>query len=437
MSNPKTWDSPPAACAGFRGRARAACLLLALTALAALPAGTQVTCTVPAAKVTVPPKKHANKADSLIMTGFFPSSQFQSCIARTDLQGAPTWSHCAPGYVFLTRAVPGGTLLMLSNTTSTDYAVSEINLSGVTLHTITESSANSQLAALGKQSIIDFNHEAMRLPNGYTAVIAHNERLYTNVQGSGTVDVLGDEVLVLDTNWNIVWTWNAFDHLPVSRAAVLGETCTPCPQIDIGQCCPITLAAQANDWLHSNSLAYDSTDGNLIFSIRNQDWVVKFAYQDGTGDGHLIWTLGNQGNFNMLNTPNIPSPWFSHQHDVEVLVNNNPKQLILFDNGNTRRASDPTANSRGQVLTIDEVAMTADIHTNVDLPVYAKGYGTAQVLDNGNYWFQAGAVGGTNSPEPTRAFEYLPSGFTGVLMYQIQFNDTSYRSFRLNRTSGF
>ena len=56
------------------------------------------------------------------------------------------------------------------------------------------------------------------------AVIAHNERLYTDIQGStGIVDILGDEILVLNTQWKIVWTWNAFDFLPVTRAAVLGD----------------------------------------------------------------------------------------------------------------------------------------------------------------------------------------------------------------------
>jgi hypothetical protein len=105
----------------------------------------------------------------------------------------------------------------------------------------------------------------------------------------------------------------------------------------------------------------------------------------------MIWVLGNQGNFTMKNTPGIPSPWFSHQHDVEVWTNENPKQLTLFDNGNTRHATDPSADSRGQALTIDETALTVDIHTNVDFSFYSSGYGTSQILDNGNYWWQAGA----------------------------------------------
>jgi len=403
-------------------------------------ASAQVRCAVPAPDVLLQPTKKADTGDGLILTSFFSQKGIQGCVALTNLQGTPSWSYCQNGQMFMTRAVPGGTVLVITNQTYTDYAVDEINLAGTVLNSITEASANSQLAALGQQPIIDFNHEAMRLPNGYTAVIAHNEALYTNAQGGTTqkpVDIMGDEILVLDTNWNVVWTWNAFDWLPVSRTAILGETCHPCAQTQTGACCPITLASQANDWLHGNSLAYDSTDGSLVMSLRSQDWVIKIAYQNGTGDGHLIWTLGNEGDFTMLNTPNIPSPWFSHQHDVEIQATDNPKLLTLFDNGNTRRSTDPTADSRGQVLAINELALTVDIHTNVDFAFYSSGYGTSQVLDNGNYWWQAGAAGGQNTADPTRSFEYFPSGFTGITAYAIGFADTAYRSFRLDAASGF
>jgi len=247
---------------------------------------------------------------------------------------------------------------------------------------------------------------------------------------------MGDEVLVLDTNWNLVWSWNAFDFLPVTRAAILGETCKPCAQIDAGGCCPITLASVANDWLHGNSLAYDSSDGNLIMSLRSQDWVIKIAYQDGAGDGHLVWKLGYQGDFTMINTPNIPSPWFSHQHDAEVQATANPKLIMLFDNGNTRRSTDPTANSRGQVLSINEQTLAADIYLNENFSFYSSAYGTAQLLDNGNYWWQAGVANGPNVPDPTRSIEYVPFGFTGSTAFSIQFADTAYRSFRLTSLSG-
>jgi len=272
------------------------------------------------------------------------------------------------------------------------------------------------------------------LPNGYTAFISHNERLETNVQGPGTVDVMGDEVIVVDTNWNVVWSWNAFDWLPVNRKAILGETCTACGA-GSSRCCPITLASTANDWLHCNSLAYDSTDGNLILSVRSQDWVVKIAYQDGTGDGHLVWTLGNQGNFTMLNTPQISNPWFSHQHDVEIQATANPKLIMLFDNGNTRHASNSSSKSSGQVISIDENTLIADIYLNYDFSVYSPAYGTAQILDNGDYWFLAGDL--QNDVEAAQAVELTPSGFAGTSNYTIEYATPSYRSVRMSSLTAY
>ena len=418
--------------------------VLASAAFCASAEGSQAGCTVPAPTVFLQPSQNADTSEGLMMTSFFTTEKAQGCIALTNLQGVPSWSYCAGDNLLMTRAIPGGTILLISNLaqggSTADYTVKEINLAGATLDSITDDSANAQLAKLGQQPIIDFNHEAMRLPNGYTAVIAHNEALFTNEQG-GTpqdpVDIMGDEVLVLDTDWRIVWTWNAFDWLPVSRKAVLGEVCHPCVDVNTGGCCPIQLAPQANDWLHGNSLAYDSTDGDLIMSLRNQDWVIRIAYENGTGDGHLVWTLGAQGDFTMIDTPGIPSPWFSHQHDVEVWVGYHPKELTLFDNGNTRHALDPDADSRGQVLSLDEAALTVDIYANVDFPFFSGGYGTSQILDNGNYWWQAGGAGGKYGPDPTNSTEYVPSVSTGVAAYSIGFADTSYRSFRLDTASGF
>ena len=41
--------------------------------------------------------------------------------------------------------------------------------------------------------------------------------MLTGVQGKGTVDVLGDMILVLDRDLQVVWTWDAFDHLDPHR----------------------------------------------------------------------------------------------------------------------------------------------------------------------------------------------------------------------------
>src|SRR5262249_43831573 len=162
------------------------------------------------------------------------------------------------------------------------------------------------------------------------------------------------EILVLDQNFNVVWTWDGFDWLDPHRPATLGDICSATAQ----GCPPLRLASSANDWLHSNSLYYDPRDGNLVVSVRNQDLAIQIAYQNGPGSGSVLWRLGPNGDFIMLNSAGYKLPWFTHAHDAEFEPAASPYGpgigvMSIFDNGNTRRASDPTATSRGQTLLVN------------------------------------------------------------------------------------
>ena len=45
--------------------------------------------------------------------------------------------------------------------------------------------------------------------------------------------------------------------------------------------------------MHSNALQYEPYDGSIILSSRHQDQCIKVDFDNGTGDGHIIWELGN------------------------------------------------------------------------------------------------------------------------------------------------
>ncbi len=346
----------------------------------------------------------------------------------TDLSGNVVWYYDTfdGQLTLLARALPGGNMLVMTGPHTS--IVREIDLAWNKIRETNITNVNAQLAAKGFQNILNFNHEAIRLPNGQTAVLASEERLFTNVQGPGTVDVLGDMLIVLDKNFNVVWAWDSFAHMDVSRQAVLGEICSA--GVAANYCPPITLATQANDWLHCNTINYNSQDGSLILSVRNQDWVIKIDYANGSGTGNVLWRLGNQGDFKMINTFNISSPWFSHQHDVEFEPSGGSGVLSLFDNGNTRRSTDPSAQSRGQELVIDESLKTADITLSVNL-AYSSAVGSAQLLPNGNYHFLSGDISGAQV-RYSQNYEVTATGSaTGVYNYELQAAATTYRSFRM------
>ncbi len=219
----------------------------------------------------------------------------------TDLMGHILWyydpvANAFPSYA--TSLVPGGTVLLLGgnqNGVGGASTLREVDLAGDTLHETNIDAVNAELAAVGQHSITDFNHDAQRLPNGDTAVLATTPRTI-NVNGTPTL-YHGDMVIVLDQNFHVSWVWDPFSSLDTNRLPTLGEG--------------------SGDWLHANSIAWSPSDGNLVVSLRSQDWVIKLDYANGTGDGHVIWRLGQGGDFTLHSS--APSPWFSHQHDVRYV----------------------------------------------------------------------------------------------------------------------
>lgn len=295
----------------------------------------------------------------------------------------------------------------------------EVDLAGKVVRQTSAYSLNKQLDAMGYPPMGVFHHDSRRLPNGYTAVLATTERIMTDVQGPGDVNILGDYVLVLDENMALVWVWDSFAHMDVYRAAILGELCV---QSD-PWCLPLDLGEVANDWLHINSIDYTPTDHNLILSVRHQDWVVKIDYQDGQGSGAVVWRLGNEGDFTLLGADGVYWPWLTHSHDAGMISANS---MVVYDNGNTRCDLGAECFSRGQVYVLDEVNMTATLTVNVDLGYYANGFGTAQRLANGNYAFTSGTLSEI-APGQGVINELTP---TGEETHAMWVNTPLYRAYR-------
>ena len=364
----------------------------------------------------------------------------------TDLSGNVLWYY--PQQVGdLTRTEPGGRMFVINSPKNILYnaVVREIDLAGnITLETNAQR-INEQLAQLTdpitgqpRLPITQFDHEARRLPNGHIVVKGVDEMLVTNAGQCGTTngvpntcDVLGTEVLVLNPNLQIVWAWDAFDFLDISRQASLDEICQ---QTSPG-CPAFFLASTANDWLHTNSIQL-TADGNFLVSLRDQDWVIKINYANGKGDGSVLWHMGYQGDFTMIDPPTSPlctTPnqqqeyaWFTHQHDVNFQFGAE-SVLTVFDNGNLRRQRcDKNGNSRGYVLTVDETNMTVTPLLIQDLGGYSAGLGSAQVIPGSpNYHFDNGEIVGPSS----QSLEITPQGTTAFELDSE--NVYTYRSFRM------
>lgn len=334
---------------------------------------------IPAITITSPAPP-AGASEPILVHAYLFSPFVQTA---TDLAGNVLWYYepydALAGY--MTRPVAGG-FFWYPGLANNDPYLQTLRLIDVAGNTITETNmgrVNEQLAAVGQTTLTSNDHELRTLPNGNILMIGSTDRILgADVQGGA--DIIFNELVVLNPGLQLVWSWNATTcgncatQLPLSRKAILGEKCA----VGQGGCPPLTPPnTTANDWLHSNS-AELAPDGNIVMSIRHQDWVIKIDYANGTGTGNILWRLGLDGDFSIVGDANDTYPWFSHQHDVEYEFATH--YVSLFDNGNTRIAQNPTENSRGQLLKLDESTMTATLVQNLNLGVQSPALGTAQAL---------------------------------------------------------
>ena len=337
-----------------------------------------------------------------------------------DLDGKVLWYNRSP-VSQLTAVEPGGTFWGYVETmdlTEGEQVIREFDLTGMTVRETNAERVNEQLQALGKRRITTFHHDVKGLPDGRIAALAAVELVLTDIQGPGDVDVIGDMIVVLDRDLNVVWAWDTFDHLDARRTAILGEACK------VNGACPnYYLMTDANDWTHGNSVR-PTPDGQLLYSTRHQDWLIKIRYDDAKGDGQVLWRLGNLGDF----TPESrdPWPWFSHQHDGSFDPDR-PNQIIVYDNGNSRTSLFAPGNSRGQVWELNESSRQARLVLNADLGVYSAAVGAGQRLRNGNYHFDSGFV----IENGARVSYNSEVDSSGNIVYSVKANSLLYRSYRL------
>ena len=155
----------------------------------------------------------------------------------------------------------------------------QVDLAGDTLRETNIDAVNAELAAMHQPQILDFDHEAKLLPNGDTVVIAASTRRPSTTRGSPPSS---------SATWSSSW-------IRTSRWCGSG---TPSDWLNtnrLGTDHPVP-----SDWLHANSVSWSPEDGDLIVSLRTQDWVIKIDYANGTGNGHIVWKLGAGGNFTAI-----------------------------------------------------------------------------------------------------------------------------------------
>jgi arylsulfate sulfotransferase len=346
----------------------------------------------------------------------------------TDLAGNVLWAYgptlpggAGPNPI---KLLPNGHFLIVfsGQPDGANFVMQEVDLGGTVIWQMTAADLNTALAAATcagcKITVVGAHHDFQMLPNGHLILLASTTQVV-----SGTT-VTGDVLIDLDENHKPVWLWNEFDHLDISRRPYLYP-----------------------DWAHTNAVIYSADDGNLIISIRHQNWLVKIDYNNGAGAGDILWRLGFEGDFTLLNASGgadtDPTDWFYAQHGPAFVTPNTTGKfsLVLFDNGDDRGVSvtaggtcgvagQPACFSTVPILELDETAKTATLAFHPTTPDYSFFGGNAEVLKNGNVEYDECAS--TPLPSDNAAIFEATSTSPPQTVWQMHIaGQFAYRGFRM------
>jgi len=326
----------------------------------------------------------------------------------TDLAGNTLWTYAAPAGTSLhsingVKMLPNGNFLMAIGVNSSGglggpvpaaaiNEIREVNLAGDTVREISINDLNAELASAScaecNVTLYTFHHDVEPLPNGHWLVLANTTRALSSTStppltNAPATTVLGDVIVDLDQNLHPVWAWNEFNHLD-----------------------PNHHPESFPDWTHTNTVLYSKDDGNIIVSMRHQNWIIKVNYANGSGDGSVLWRLGQGGDL-ALQGGTDPTDWEYAQHYPSFFSTNTSGVFSLgaMDNGNYRRfpagvacgsaGAPPCLYTTIPVWQIDESAKTATLIFHQILPpnLYSYFGGNTEQLANGNVEYDLCGIG--------------------------------------------
>lgn len=171
-------------------------------------------------------------------------------------------------------------------------------------------------------------------------------------------------------------------------------------------------SVNVQDYMHINGMAIDPKDSNLVVSFHNTDQIIKIDRH--TGD--ILWRLGGKNSDFAL----TPGQVFLRQHDPSFTDSGNT--LLLLDNG------DSTVRRSSRVLEfrLDERQKKVTGFKALDIPApFAMNKGNVQIAGD-DYLICGGSANYVLKMNRT----------TGKVTTRINYNQTSFRAYRVNDISG-
>ena len=242
----------------------------------------------------------------------------------------------------------------------------------------------------------------------YPNVIGHHDIEYNPINNTfltlqeyvktvnGT-QILFDKIVELDASGNILWSWDTYDHIPLSEADPFGPTAS-------------YNGSTVMDFTHSNALEWDYNSSVVYLNCRH----INTFYKINQTTSNLIWACGEYGNFTLLagNGTQVPSLWY-HSHGTYQV---SPNVFVMFDNDFDNETNPTDCQSRMIELTLNEQNMSAWVSWNWTAPksYWSFALGNTARLPNGDH---IGVFGVPSHQRP----ENQPWDFndTGAVMVEV------------------
>ncbi len=251
-----------------------------------------------------------------------------------------------------------------------------------------------------------YHHDALVLPSGHVMLLT--SRSLENEYGTTLV---GDVIIELNANGELVWEWSGFDHLDTTRFP--------------GALSTNTTQTGGIDWTHANALFYIEQEDTLLLSVRSQSWVVKIDHSTG----NVLWIMGDASGTDSAYQYNDKfftlesGTWMANQHAPMVTMDG---EILIYDNRN--ESGGATLNSRAVKFALNESAMTAVQTWEAIAPKYTQSLGDVDELSNGNVMMCAGGPG---SDRFAHIVEVSPDASAETL-WSIIVEDNVYRAERMS-----
>lgn len=218
------------------------------------------------------------------------------------------------------------------------------------------------------------HHDVESLPNGNILLISWENKSYDDAVAAGKnpsllgSDTWSEKIIEVkpngSTGGDIVWEWHAWDHLVQDFDASKNNYGSVAAHPELIN---LNFGPSMEDWLHINSVRYDSAKDQILVSVHNfsEIWIIDHSTTTAEAASHTGGNSGKGGdilfrwgNPRAYDEGTTSDQKLFGQHDARWIEQGLPGagDILIFNNGQGRTG--------GNYSTVDEITPPSPVNGN-------------------------------------------------------------------------